>query len=78
MIVLYRKQKMHPVNCGNNLQSAKSLDASIRYLATHIMPHLKKKSKNYCTFFKNFLDFVQEKTSVFCKSRGKVAYKCQM
>ncbi len=71
MIVLYRKQKMHLVNCGNNLQSAKSLDASIRCLATHIMPHLKKKSKNYCTFFKNFFDFCARKNFSFLQKQRK-------
>lgn len=71
MIVLYRKKKMHSVNCGNNLQSAKSLDASIRYLTMDIMPHLKKKSKSYCTFFKNIFDFCAGKNFSFLQMQRK-------
>lgn len=57
MIVKNQKKK-HLINCGNNLQSAFSSDASIQYFATHIMPHLKRKCNRILLIFnlilKNF------------------------
>ncbi len=70
MGLLNQNKKMHPVNCGNNLQSAKSLDVSTQRLVTYIVPHLKKKRKNYCIFYKKKLQLsahMQKKGGQLCQ-----------
>lgn len=40
MIVFYPKNKMHPVNCWNNLQSALMSDVSILLMKYKVLCHI--------------------------------------
>ena len=47
LIVFYHKNKMHSVNCGNNLQSALVSDASILLLKYKILCHIHTKNSSF-------------------------------